>query len=153
MKTPTQRHSEERQGTISKYTYNLRRNRLGFSRPIYLLMPPHFGFIFHSIYLIFNILDRNQFNPFNCRPPLQFTYNNLIGIKIMGCYIGCLGRCVAITTGNVSNAFVSVLISNQVEPGIFLALCVQVETGVFFIGRLLTHLVDIKPTTYPSTLL
>ena len=35
---------------------------------IYLLMPPHLGFIFHSIYLIFNILCPNQLNPFNCGP-------------------------------------------------------------------------------------
>ena len=26
---------------------------------------PHLGFIFHSIYLIFNILCPNQLNPFN----------------------------------------------------------------------------------------
>ena len=52
------------------YTCNLRGKRLGFSRPIYLLMPPHLGFISHSTYLIFNILGPNQFNPFNCRPPL-----------------------------------------------------------------------------------
>ena len=47
---------------------NLQGKRLGLSRPIYLPMPPHLGFMSHSIYLIFNILGLNQFNPFNCRP-------------------------------------------------------------------------------------
>ena len=47
---------------------NLKGKRLGLSSPIYLLIPPHLGFISHSIYLIFNILGPNEFNLFNCRP-------------------------------------------------------------------------------------
>ena len=35
---------------------------------------PHLGFIFHNIYLIFNILGPNQLNPFNFGPPLFLSF-------------------------------------------------------------------------------
>ena len=60
--------AENKKNSLYTYTCKLKGKKIGLSRLIYLLMTSYLGFIFHSIYLIFNILGPNEFNLFNCRP-------------------------------------------------------------------------------------